>query len=85
MVNTMGTSKHDRRSDIVPEGGILVSDLFCSLHIQCKSRLLIFKKRLRILKGGVQEGKSPSSLLFQRISPSSLLFGAISPSSLNMV
>ena len=34
------------------------------------------------LKGEGQEGKSPSSLLFQPISPSSLLFGAISPSSL---
>ena len=35
--------------------------------------------------GEVQEGKSPSSLLFQPISPSSLLFGGISPSSLNLV
>ena len=34
--------------------------------------------------GEVQEGKSPSSLLFQPVSPSSLLFGAISPSSLNL-
>jgi len=32
----------------------------------------------------VQEGKSPSSLLFQPISPSSLLFREISPFSLNL-
>ena len=36
-------------------------------------------------EGEVQDGKSPSSLLFQPVSPSSLLFGAISPSSLNLV
>ena len=34
-------------------------------------------------RGDGQEGKSPSSLLFQPISPSSLLFGVISPASLN--
>ena len=36
-------------------------------------------------EGKVQEGKSPSSLLFQSISPSSLLFEAISPSSLSFL
>ena len=39
----------------------------------------------RIERGEVQDGKSPSSLLFQPVSPSSLLFGAISLSSLNLV
>ena len=38
-----------------------------------------------LIRGEVQEGKSPSSLLFQPISPFSLLFGAISLSSLNLV
>ena len=42
-------------------------------------------KRLSARKGEVQDGKSPTSLLFQPISPSSLLFGAISPTSLNLV
>ena len=37
----------------------------------------------RLRRGEGQDGKSPSSLLFQPISPSSLLFQPISPSSLN--
>ena len=35
-------------------------------------------------RGELQEGKSPSYLLFQPIFPSSLPFGAISPSFLNL-
>ena len=65
---------------------VLWSDLppKAKLSKNFRQSVLCRRRVLPCLRGEVQEGKSPSSLLFQPISPSSLLFGAISPSSLNL-